>query len=923
MATGTAPPGRFVGRDHELGVVADAVAAAARHQRQLLIVSGEAGIGKSRFCEQAGDGAAAVGHRVVWGRCWPDGGAPCLWPWQAILSDLVGRESTRLLADESDCDTSGCDAIEPERFNRFLAVADRLTEACLETPTMIVIDDVHHADAGSLLLTRFLVRALDRVPLVIVLTRRPPAPSAATAASRMLAELERDATTLTLHPFDLYETAAYLATRGYRDVDPAIVHTLLRVTGGSPLFLSRAVALGPPGAGTAGFDRAIGDAMTALTPSTRRLLAASALLGTSCHLDEVAAMTGASVSSVLDGLDAAVAAGLVEHERPDRLSFTHELVRQAALATLSPSEQLDAHARAAALLTGDARPARLVRHAHHALAASPRSDADADAAISACRAAARAMRRGYDYERAAELLAAAAELVEKVSPPFGRAAVLVEWAEAVLACGRFADTGDIFSRAVDAAEAAGDPVLNARAALAAGGFWLNQHRQEIDRQRVMSRQRLALEALPETEPGLRARLVVRLTAAEAVYHGAPVEPVLMALAEARRVGDPAVLADALSFTHHALLPPEHAEARLALAEELIGVASTAGEALLALLGLMWRTIDLYDAGDPAAERSLAELRERADALGCRSVLYIVATIDVMRLIRGGSLEEAEVAAAQAFELGTEVGDADAFAYYGAHLLTLRWLQGRDEELFRLVEEVATSPTLVPPEFTFRAMVAAIGARAGHLDRARALLDDLVAGGLGRLPKSSTWLSGMVGIVEAARVLGDAAVCGHAYRLLSPFAAMPVLPSFAVTCLGSVERTLGVAASTMGELDTAWPTSSAPSTPTGGSATGRSPPSPGPSWPRCWCRGTSRATSSGPSGSSTRRPPRRPRWACRCRLRRGPAGRPSSAAGGHRLRCGSTPTAGGGWSRRPTAGSCFPTWWACATSACSSSVRART
>ncbi|HWM18068.1 MAG TPA: hypothetical protein VNO51_00150, partial [Ilumatobacteraceae bacterium] len=297
--------------------------------------------------------------------------------------------------------------------------------------------------------------------------------------------------------------------------------------------------------------------------------------------------------------------------------------------------------------------------------------------------------------------------------------------------------------------------------------------------------------------GLRARLEVRL-AAEAVYDGAPVAPVLDALSVARDLGDPHVLVEALSLTHHALLSPEHLDLRLPLADELIDVASTIGDGVRVLFGLMWKAVDLYLLGDVRAERVLSELRHRADAVGCRSISYIVAAIDVMRLIRSGALAEAETAAGVCLQLGLEVGDADAEGYFAAHLLTIRWLQDRDGELLAAVREVADSPSLVAPEFSFRATAATMMARAGLRDDAAAALRALAVDGLDALPRSSTWLVGIASIGEAARVLGDADVASQVYALLLPFSSRPVMPSLAVSCFGSVEWPLGLAASTVGD-----------------------------------------------------------------------------------------------------------------------------
>ena len=89
------------------------------------------------------------------------------------------------------------------------------------------------------------------------------------------------------------------------------------------------------------------------------------------------------------------------------------------------------------------------------------------------------------------------------------------------------------------------------------------------------------------------------------------------------------------------------------------------------------------------------------------------------------------------------------------------MQGREAELLDLVEEAASSPTLIQLEFAFRATAAHVAARAGLLERARTTLDTLAAAGLAALPRSSTWQTGMTAIVEAAAALDDGEIARQA------------------------------------------------------------------------------------------------------------------------------------------------------------------
>jgi hypothetical protein len=318
---------------------------------------------------------------------------------------------------------------------------------------------------------------------------------------------------------------------------------------------------------------------------------------------------------------------------------------------------------------------------------------------------------------------------------------------------------------------------------------------------VLARLDEALARLPKAATVLRCRLTAR-RAAELAYESGTTGEVLSALGAARATGDQRALAEALSLSHHALLRPEHGERRLAIADELIAVASAAGLELLTLVGMCRRTIDLCHLGDPRAERSLIDLHRCADKANCRSVLFLYAAMEVMLLIRAGHLARAEQRAAACFRLGTEVGDADAPLYYGAHLFTIRWLQGRGAELVDLAASTANSPTLPEAELIFHATVALLATDAGQRDRTRSALHRLTASGLAAIPTSSTWLACMFAVVEAAAALGEPDLARQAYELLTPFAHLPVVPSMAIVCLGSAERALGLAALTFGDVDRA-------------------------------------------------------------------------------------------------------------------------
>lgn len=766
-----------------------------------MVVSGEAGVGKTRFCAEVAEKAARSGVCVATARCWLDDGAPPLWPWQSILAELGGDRAADLLTPDTSVSEVG-----PDRFARFVAVTDLLAEACARTPVCLVIDDVHGADAGALLLTRFVARSLSRLPLLVVLSQRNDEPADGTPEARLLDEIEREATSIVLSGFDLAETRTFLAQYGLASLDAEVVATLFGVTGGHPLFLRRiAQTMGNPGAEPAvpsGLQVAIQQALGRLTPTSRRVLSVAAVLGPTPMVTETAVAAGCDAVSVLDAVEQGTGAGLVASSDEGRFAFSHDLVRSAIENSLGTADRLEAHARAATVAATDdlAVPAadRLARAAHHARNAATRSSDDARRAISICQDAARAMVRNFAYEQADALLSAAIGLHSSARLGHPSARLTVEWAQAASLRGHMNAARIRYGTAVARAESEGDLTLLAEAALGFSGVWLDEHHTPVEKARVHALQRKALAGLPPDGPdseALRCRLVTRL-AAEAVFDGGPTEPLWAAVDAARSSGDPRALAEALSLSHHALFVPEHTGTRLELADELVRLTSQTDQGVLSLMGLLWRTIDLVHLGDKECTRALEVLRERATALGNQHILYNVAVMDVLFLINKGRLGDAEAEALRCHQQGEQIGKVDSPAYLAAHLATIRWMQGRDAEMLDHVEEIATSPALGDTEFSFRALAACLAARAGEPDRARNALDRFLPDKLADLAPSGTWMAGLVAIVEAAATLGDEGLASQAYDLLTPYALLPTIGGLAIVCLGSTERPLGLAAATL-------------------------------------------------------------------------------------------------------------------------------
>lgn len=384
----------------------------------------------------------------------------------------------------------------------------------------------------------------------------------------------------------------------------------------------------------------------------------------------------------------------------------------------------------------------------------------------------------------------------------GRTAIasLLEAAEARRRAGWLSDARELFLQAAQAAETDGDGPSLVTAVLGAGGIWVHEQRGTVDLSVAQSLWRRAEELAVPGSVGA-ARLAVR-QAAEATYEGAPIEVVAAAVEHMRSLHDDLATAEALSLFHHAQLGPRFAEVRLGVAEELLSMAVHAGDHLLTLMGLCWRTVDLFLLGDPRAGQSLQELRERSAAERCEAIEFIVEVLGAMTLARAGRFEDAEAASTHAAERGTAVGDPDAPAYHGAMLAMLRWWEGRAAEILDAVRGLSISPRLGLNDHVYVAGDALLSAVTGDLDGAEEAVARLNGIGLERLPQSSTWLSTQFLVAETSYVLGDAQTASTVGELISSFAHLPVMPSLAVMCLGSAERAVGLAAATTGHADAA-------------------------------------------------------------------------------------------------------------------------
>ena len=791
-------PGRFVGRERELQLADDALDSAAAGRGSVLVLAGEAGIGKSRLAQEIVARAGTRQMQTAWSAGWPGGGAPAYWPWPELL-DAVGCAPGPAL----DLASGAPDA---ERFDRFRTVGAALRQRAVERPLVLVVDDAHTIDPDGLLLTRFVARSLVGQALLLVVTHRT-SPDIAPHAAAVLADIDREGFVLRLSGLAPAEVGDLLVDHGEPPA-ATVVERVQELTDGNPFLVGQVLdaELHRHDRPTPGAARRLLDAqLDALDAPTRSVLEAAAVLGRSATVPELARVADVDAVTIERVRDATADMGLVRSDRTAPLAFAHDLAREAVLARLDAEPLADLHRRCTELFAADdPLPEHAARRAQHALALAHYSSGDAAEGVAVARASARTLLERGAPEIAVELLQDALTVVDSADSAT-MAPLLTEVGYALLTTGRLADARDAFRRAVAAADASGAALTYAQAALGLGGVWVHDHRTAEENRAYRDVLDHAIAAIADDESPEARRLVASLRlrrAAELAAKGlGSDDDALAALDEVRAVGSPSEIATGLSLIHHLMLGPKYADTRVPVARELVEIARANGDELHLLLGLMWSAVDALLLGQDA-DRALGELRDRAEALGMRAIFFMSDAIDVMRLMRAGDLVAAEEAANACLERGLQVGDTDATNYYGTHLLALRWYAGRAGELLDLAQELAASTAIPDENPVFHAAIAAFAAEEGDVDLARRSIARAGGGRLDEVMQTSAWVVMMFALADAAVLLDDAELAAEVYEVLVPYARLPIMASIGVACFGSTERSLGLAARVTGRFDDA-------------------------------------------------------------------------------------------------------------------------
>lgn len=417
----------LVGRDAELERLRRHWQDARAGRRQIVVLVGEPGIGKTRLAAEFCRRAYEHGALVLLGRCYEDSLVPYQpvvealrhyvseSPPEALRAAVAGYRATLAkilpeLADSSApsaASSSGSEPPDHEQVMLFEALASVLCTAAAEQPLILVLDDLHWGDAPTLSLLRHVARATDGTPLLVLGTYRDTEVDEAHPLGQALAEFRRARTleTLRLEGLDEEEVAAMISSQSGRTPPTAVARAIVDRTQGNPFFVEELLR---EVAAEADFTEAltrIPDTvkdllvrrLRRLDEGCKRVLTIAAVTGREFALDVIRTVAGASAEEVADGLEQAIAAQVVRESSIGQYTFAHALIREAIYDRISRT-----------------RGAQLHRQIGEAIESLVAAGAHEEAAPLAYHfSAAGDMAKAYRYHSRA---AAAAELVCAVEP---------------------------------------------------------------------------------------------------------------------------------------------------------------------------------------------------------------------------------------------------------------------------------------------------------------------------------------------------------------------------------------------------------------------------------------------------------------------------------------------------------------------------
>jgi class 3 adenylate cyclase/tetratricopeptide (TPR) repeat protein len=819
----------FAGRAAELDRVIETWKEVLGGSRRAMFISGEPGIGKTRLAAEAARVAYEQGAVVLYGRC--DEGLNT--PHQPFVEALdyyfaradhleagafpgeLSRVSSRVRMRIPNAPEPTPADPESQQHNLFEAISSWLAGVARHSPVVLVVDDMHWASRPTVLMLRHILRTFSDEPLLVLATFRDTDLRDEHPLQWALADLRRLAGVELVPLVGLDEEGVIdlLERISEQEADAglrALAHQLHADTEGNPLFIGEVLRhlvesgllverdgrwtttvtgreFGTPD----GILQMIGQRLQWLGPHATAVLQVASCIGRDFPLGVLIATGGSDENVVVEVVERALEARLIEEVERDHYRFTHALVRNALLERLSSARRTRIHRRIAEDLELR-QPSNVNALAYQWCEAS--TAGDVRRAVMYSRLAASSAQEQAAFDEAVALLERACDVASKAALDDAIMSELwLEVGDARMNSGRVEGARDAYVEAAaglrDGAPALVHIALNFHGPPRAGS--------KDDRHAVLVRR--ALRAVDEhRDPALAARLHAQLSLMHDAWTPTELREAERAVELAHESGDQGALCDAYRARFWTAEPGrswEYAEASLAAARNGVSTEVLLNTFVIALIGAGQR-------GD--YERFEALAREHA-ALAEESQLPIARgfgrCIDARMHATRGELTAAESLANEAIEITIDPTVMLSWGVMQLHVLRMREQHEKGVAMLRSWFEAGLLPESA--QLFCEAALALFLAEAGRVDEACARFDDLAIDEFARVSDYRSWMhtAELAVLSDLCVALGDQARAEHLIRLLRPWEAEHLQISMAEDC-GPATLHLGRLESVVGHRDDA-------------------------------------------------------------------------------------------------------------------------
>jgi class 3 adenylate cyclase/tetratricopeptide (TPR) repeat protein len=793
----------FAGRTREQAACHDALTRARDGNGAVIVLGGEAGIGKTRLCVETASIAHDLGFVVAYGRCEESAAVPYQ-PFVAALGDLVEQLPLDVLSSYAHSFGGELARLTPALARRLPSVA-RPQAAAADTerhllldavrglvrhvstmaPLLLVVDDLHWADVPTVALVHSVAELVADLPVVLMLTRRDREVGVADSIHDLLRTLHETgmATFLRVEGLAPDDVAGLVASIAGDDSDELrrFAERLCDETDGNPFFLVEVVRHLVETGGLAEVVASGADLEQLDIPDTlvgvitRRvarlgepsdgLLRTAALIGREFDLGVLATVAGIDEEGALEALERAEAAHLVvESGTPGSFGFTHALIRQSLEQSVSVTRRTRTHVRIADAITslyGDRPGPHTMALAAQLVAAGAAADR-ARVAAAATRAGDLALAQLAPHE-AAEWYEVALRHADDDLPARCDALIGLGTAQQQTGIPAFRQT---LLDAAALARTLGDDERLMAAALA-NNRGDRAVTYAIDHERVG-----VLEAALATGAGRDSPQLARVLALLALETAHDPDWALRlqrsddALAMARRLRDAATLADVLRLRYEAIRLPETLSTRLTETVELRALAHQLGDPLQLGYAYCWRSRAALESGDvEELDRCWAIAWEYGTKARNPFLRWNLSAHRVFRAVMRGQLEQAERMAEECLEVANAAGEPDGRTVLGDQMLMIRDAQGRVAEV---EPRIRRGVERYPHVGGMRGALAFVLSETGEFDEASAVLDADAADAFGGYTRDMTWMASLALAGRAAGTVRHPAAAGLLVDLLAPW-----------------------------------------------------------------------------------------------------------------------------------------------------------